>query len=633
MAQPEVKFGRYHVLSRLASGGMAEVWLGEFRGHGGFAKRVVLKTMRPELARHDELVQMFIAEASIAARLDHENIVTVYDFGEHEGVFFIAMEHVTGRTLRQIARCPNRDRAADLWFLCRTAVEVCGALKYVHDFDDGGEKSLGLVHRDVSPENVMVSFTGAVKLLDFGIVAANQTAKLTQSEMLLGKCRYMAPERLTNANGVPASDLFSVGVLLYEMATGVSPFAADSDAAVLHRVLEYHPPPPSAIAPHLPELFDELVMKALEKDVNKRYQSGDLLANDLREFLRAWDSSSLTRPIDRYMGQLFPNAPELPKYLRAPAPAQAVKPEAQIEVMIDAVLEPGSEPPESTIVEEGRAAEPPLATLPPGPTNATLAPTLELPALQRPPLGPTPPVPPDATPSPLSTPLPDIFRRATTIPPPSVATDLFSRPPLLIAPVMESGQATVTRDVFVVSSRSAHMATPIFGGPTQPTKPQGLAAFSTAQIAPDKEPTQGLPPPRDERPKDSGGMFASSASAERVAPPATSASTGRHDPFAPITRTAPSASTGSNDFFSVSRRGDAKPAPPPEDRPEKAPSAGEQRRASQLFERGFQHYSNKSYHAALEAWREALALEPNNRSYQSNLKRLEQQLEKLKNQH
>ena len=191
--KPGTQIGRYHVLSRLASGGMAEVWLGEFRGVGGFSKRVVLKTMLPQLTQSEHLVKMFITEAAIAAKLEHDNIVRIFDFGENEGYYFIAMEYVAGRTLRQIGRrYRKQSRQIDSWFLARVAIETCAALKYVHDFDDGMGTPLGLVHRDVSPENMMVSFTGTVKLLDFGVVAANE-APSSSMEMLVGKCRYMAP--------------------------------------------------------------------------------------------------------------------------------------------------------------------------------------------------------------------------------------------------------------------------------------------------------------------------------------------------------------------------------------------------------------------------------------------------------
>jgi serine/threonine-protein kinase len=318
---------------------MAEVWLAESLGAGGFSKRVALKTMLRHVADTPQFVNMFIEEASVAAQLAHENIVQVFDFGELEGHYFLAMECVYGRTLRQISkRYRKLAQPFSVPFLARVAIDVCGALQYMHDFAGPEGKVVGLVHRDVSPENVLVSFTGTTKLVDFGVAAAAGRVAPPSPGVLVGKWRYMAPERIKGAPGIPQSDLFSMGVILYELATGWPPFQGETEAALLLNILDGVQRPPRQIVPSLPEKFEAIILRALARDPLDRHATAAELADDLRAFLTDNDRDWLHRGLDLHMGQLFSDASELPGYVRrASARAAESANDAPLDIAIEEV--------------------------------------------------------------------------------------------------------------------------------------------------------------------------------------------------------------------------------------------------------------------------------------------------------
>jgi serine/threonine-protein kinase len=199
---------------------MAEVWQARLTGSAGFEKRVALKTLLPHLAGSESLVRLFVQEAAMAAELSHPNVVQVYDFGCKEGRYFMAMEYVQGRTLRQVLQSCLRAGAGHLpmWALLEVTLQVCDAIGYIHAYHNLAGEPLGLVHRDVSPENILVSYGGAVKLIDFGVAKVVEEAGRSSSEMA-GKPRYMAPEQAMGLDLDGRADLFSLGVVLYGQAT------------------------------------------------------------------------------------------------------------------------------------------------------------------------------------------------------------------------------------------------------------------------------------------------------------------------------------------------------------------------------------------------------------------------------
>lgn len=316
MKQLLATFGRYELLSRLASGGMGEVWLAHLRGASGFEKRVVVKIMLPHVAEDPKLVEMFVAEASVAAQLSHPNIIQIYELGVVEGRYFIAMEYVAGRSLRQIgAALRKQSRPMPVWFLLAVMGKICQGLHYAHELCDASGRPMGLAHRDVSPENIMVSFTGDVKLIDFGALrlSTGNTHPASRKEDLVGKFSYMAPEQV---RGVPASrrtDMYSVGEVLYEYLTGVRPYEAPDEASLLHKVSRGEIIDPAKLAPHLPAELLEILRRVLAYDPQARWSDAADLADALLGLLKDASLPADQTSIGLFLATLFSSAPDVPK--------------------------------------------------------------------------------------------------------------------------------------------------------------------------------------------------------------------------------------------------------------------------------------------------------------------------------
>jgi serine/threonine protein kinase len=280
-------FGRYRLLQRIGSGGMAEIFRAVAVGEQGFERTVAIKRIRQEVAELADIGKLFADEARVSALLDHPNIVQVYDFGAVEGTYYIAMEYLKGRNLEQVLsalRQRGERLAPSLAVLI--ARDVARGLGYAHNLADGRGRALRIVHRDVSPANIMLSQLGAVKLLDFGIARITSELRLavTRGRALRGKCPYLAPEQITNEGEADArTDVFALGAVLWEMLTGRRLFMGTSDFEVLVNVLNREIPPPSALVPGLPAPIDEIVLTALSRDLSRRYQSAEELANALDE--------------------------------------------------------------------------------------------------------------------------------------------------------------------------------------------------------------------------------------------------------------------------------------------------------------------------------------------------------------
>ncbi|HZX42028.1 MAG TPA: serine/threonine-protein kinase, partial [Myxococcaceae bacterium] len=241
-----MRLGKYQLLRKLATGGMAEVFLAKTDGPMGFEKLLVIKRILPHLAEDPQFVEMFLAEAKLAARLNHPNLVQLFDFGEAEGSYFIAMEYIDGATLRLLlARSRDLRSPMSLALGARIVSLAAEGLAYAHDFrDQVTDEPLHLVHRDVSPDNILIGRSGAVKLVDFGIAKARGQNHHTQAGTVKGKVAYMAPEQLRGEPLDRRVDLYALGVVLYELCTGRMPFEASSDASMVRAVL-YDPAIPA----------------------------------------------------------------------------------------------------------------------------------------------------------------------------------------------------------------------------------------------------------------------------------------------------------------------------------------------------------------------------------------------------
>ena len=280
-------FGNYTLIKKLATGGMAEVWLAKQVGIEGFNRHVVIKRILPHLAEDPEFVQMFLNEAKVAARFNHPNIAQIFDLGETGGQYYIAMEFIHGEDLGRVMR---RAWSTGQWIARHIALRViadtCQGLYYAHTRNDEQGRPLRVVHRDISPQNILVSFDGAVKVVDFGIAKASDQVSNTKSGAIKGKFAYMAPEQAAGKPLDARSDLFALGLVLYELVTGVRPLKRDSELATLQAALECKIDPPSAVA-EVPTELDGIVMRALAKAPDDRYASA-------RQFAAALEAAATT---------------------------------------------------------------------------------------------------------------------------------------------------------------------------------------------------------------------------------------------------------------------------------------------------------------------------------------------------
>jgi len=314
-------FGRYQLVRRLAVGGMAELYLARQVGPEGFEKQLVVKRILPQLAGNQDFVAMFLDEARIAARLAHPNVVQVFDFGEAQGSPYLVMEYLQGEDLRKIWRQAQALRLPIPQALtCRIASEVCAGLDHAHKQTDPSGRPLGIIHRDVSPQNILVSYDGAVKLVDFGIAKAADTAVVTRSGVLKGKYAYMSPEQAAGRPLDHRTDVFALGVVVYELLTGARLFKRDSDRATLAAVAACEVEPPSAREPRVPADLSALVMRALERDPTQRYQEARAFGEALEGWLHAHHLPAASTHLTAYLRHLFPEPLAIAPTPTAPPP-------------------------------------------------------------------------------------------------------------------------------------------------------------------------------------------------------------------------------------------------------------------------------------------------------------------------
>jgi TonB family protein len=281
-------FGQYDLIAPIATGGMAEVFKARMRGVEGFQKIVAIKRILPHLTDNDEFVTMFIDEAKLAAQLQHPNIIHIYDLGKLERSYYIAMEYIDGKDLRSILRVlDEKQRRLPLGLALYIASRLCEALDYAHRRRDMQGREMALVHRDVSPQNVLISFDGDIKLCDFGIAKAASKASHTRAGALKGKLQYMSPEQAWGKDLDHRSDIFSVGLVLYDMLTGRKAFAGDSELSILEQVRSPHIATARDVDPAIPPEVERVVLKALKENREERYQTAGEMAVDLNAILQS----------------------------------------------------------------------------------------------------------------------------------------------------------------------------------------------------------------------------------------------------------------------------------------------------------------------------------------------------------
>ena len=299
-----IPFGKYHLTRRLARGGMAEVFLATQKGPEGFERTVAVKRILPHLADIPQFTQMFMDEARLAAQISHPNIAHIYEFGEVNGNYFIAMEYINGVDLSVVVT-DERPEALPMEHGARIVADVCAALHYAHNLESPDGTPLDLVHRDISPQNVLVSFDGAVKILDFGIAKVVHHVERTQPGIVRGKFSYMSPEQVEGKRLDRRSDLFSAGIVLYELCTGSSLFPRSDAVKAMYSIRNVEIPRPARDGEPLPDGLCKILDKALAQKKENRYGSAAEMQLDLEEYLRSASRMSNSVVLGEYFKERY----------------------------------------------------------------------------------------------------------------------------------------------------------------------------------------------------------------------------------------------------------------------------------------------------------------------------------------
>ena len=305
-AMPPQAYDKYSLIGKLGHGGMAEVNLAVVEGKGGFRKLTVIKRLHRHLAMEPGFIEMFLDEARLAARLNHPHCVQTYEVGEVDDNHFLAMEYLDGQGLERLLRISGQlGEKMPIPLSARIIADALDGLAYAHELTDFDGSELGVVHRDVSPQNIFVTYNGMVKLLDFGIAKAATHVVETKTGVIKGKYAYIAPEQALGQSVDQRSDLWSMGVVLWEVLTGRRLFKSVNELATLHETLQGEIKLPSAFRPELPTELDTICNRALQRDPNERYQTAQEMKDDLERYLRSFPDSPGRRQIGHLMKDRF----------------------------------------------------------------------------------------------------------------------------------------------------------------------------------------------------------------------------------------------------------------------------------------------------------------------------------------
>ena len=281
-----IRFGKYLLLQRINVGGMAEVFKAKTFGVEGFEKLVAIKRILHSIAEDDEFIKMFIDEAKITVRLQHANIAQVYELGKIDDSYFIAMEFINGKDLKQLfERNKKEGHSMDIAQACYIVSQMCAGLDYAHRKKDERGNDLNIIHRDVSPQNIRISYDGEVKVIDFGIAKAKNKSSKTEAGILKGKFGYMSPEQVRGKTIDRRSDIFAIGIIFYELLTGTRLFQGETDFSTLEKIRNVNIELPTKRNPNIPPDLEKIVMKALASKREQRYQYAHDMHDDLQKFM------------------------------------------------------------------------------------------------------------------------------------------------------------------------------------------------------------------------------------------------------------------------------------------------------------------------------------------------------------
>jgi len=299
-------FGRFQLILEMARGGMATLYLARLMGPEQFEKLLVIKRIHEHLAQDDSFIQMFLDEARIAAQIQHPNVATVFDLGQHEGVFFLAMEYVHGQNLAEIVKSASRRPGVMHWsHAARMVADAAAGLHAAHEAKGADGRRLGIVHRDVSPQNILVSYDGHVKVVDFGIAFAAERLTHTAAGTVKGKVAYMSPEQVCMEPLERRSDIFSLGIVLFEAICRKRLFKEKIEAATILRVRDANVPPPRTLNPEIPVGLERVTLKALAKRPQDRFSTAGELEAAIEEVLHATGHPVGHRQIAPVLESLF----------------------------------------------------------------------------------------------------------------------------------------------------------------------------------------------------------------------------------------------------------------------------------------------------------------------------------------
>jgi hypothetical protein len=301
------RLGKYEILALLALGGTAEIYLARIAGAAGFEKYVVVKCLHDHLADDPEFVKMFLDEARLGAMFDHSNVVQTFELGEHENRYYMVMEFLAGLSLAMVVRRAGERLAGGTMpvpLSLNIAAQACAGLHYAHERTSNG-KPLNLVHRDISPQNLVISFEGVVKVVDFGIARAELRETKTKAGTIKGKFAYMSPEQCVASNVDRRTDVFALGVIVWELLTGKRLFKRNSPYETYQAVIECNVPLPSSINVELDPAIDAIVMKATAKDKDQRYATAEAFGDAMQGYLHHRGKGSGPGDIGRFFDQHF----------------------------------------------------------------------------------------------------------------------------------------------------------------------------------------------------------------------------------------------------------------------------------------------------------------------------------------
>ncbi|PCC69989.1 Serine/threonine protein kinase [Nannocystis exedens] len=300
------KIGPYEVLERISAGGMAEVYKAKLTGADSFERLVAIKRILPHIARDPNFIAMFQAEAKLAVQLQHGNIAQIYQLGRQDDAFYIALEYVEGRDVGALLDLHQKaGKSLPLAQACYIITRCAEGLDYAHNKKSDDGKPLNIIHRDISPPNILISYEGEVKLIDFGLAKATSSSVQTQAGVIKGKLAYMSPEQVRGAPLDARSDVFALGIVFFELLTGRRLFRRDSDIETFESVRQCKVPRPSEVNPAIPAPLEHILLRSLARSLDDRYPSAAALAEALREFVFTHQLRYRGDQLGAWMRQIF----------------------------------------------------------------------------------------------------------------------------------------------------------------------------------------------------------------------------------------------------------------------------------------------------------------------------------------